>query len=78
MMAWIKTDSLASFDGIVTLGYAWRMYGSSNGNIRFQCADTIPAQSMAVGSTDLMSMERKTLWIDATLLKEFFVVVLCT
>jgi len=48
---WIKTNSLASYDSIVSLGYAWRLYGGSDGNIRFQCSDTVPAQSMAVGST---------------------------
>jgi len=60
-MAWIKTDSLASYDGIVTLGYAWRMYGSSNGNIRFQHADTVPAQNTVIGSTGLMNAKRETL-----------------
>jgi hypothetical protein len=51
--AWIKTDSLASYDSIVSLGYAWRLYGGSDGNVIFQCSDTAPAQSMATGSTDV-------------------------
>ena len=51
--AWIKTDSLASYDSIVGLGYAWRLYGGSTGNLRFQCSDTLPQASMAVGSVDV-------------------------
>jgi hypothetical protein len=51
--AWIKTDSLDSYDGVVGLGYAWRLCGDSDCKIRFQCSDTVPAQSMAVGSTDV-------------------------
>jgi len=51
--AWIKTDSLDTYDGVAGLGYAWRLCGDSDGKIRFQCSDTVPAQSMAVGSTDV-------------------------
>jgi len=50
--AWIKTDSLGSYDGIVGLGYAWRLYGGQDGNVIFQIMDTTP-ESTVVGTTDV-------------------------
>lgn len=51
--AWIRTDSLSSSDMVAGKGYAWRLYGSSNNNLRFQISDTTPSGSNATGSTDV-------------------------
>ena len=51
--AWIRTDSLGSYDTVVALGYAWRLCGGNTGNLRFQCMDTTPSGSMATGSTSV-------------------------
>ena len=40
--AWIKTDALGSSNGIVGLGYAWRLRGGSGGNAAFQVMNTNP------------------------------------
>ena len=50
--AWIKTDSLGSYDVIVGLGYAWRLYGGEDGNIIFQIMNTVP-EATVVGTTDV-------------------------
>ena len=50
VVAWIKTDSLPAWDTIVGLGYAWRLYGGQNNNLRFRCSNTAPSGSMATGS----------------------------
>jgi len=50
--AWIKTDSLGSYDGVVGLGYAWRLYGGQDGNVIFQIMDTTP-ESTVIGTTDV-------------------------
>ena len=50
--AWIKTDSLGSYDGIVGLGYAWRLYGGQDGNVIFQIMNTTP-EATVVGATDV-------------------------
>ena len=50
--AWIKTDSLGSYDGIVALGYAWRLYGGQDGNVIFQIMNTTP-EATVVGITDV-------------------------
>ena len=50
--AWIKTDSLGSYDGVVGLGYAWRLYGGQESNIVFQIMNTAP-ESTVVGTTDV-------------------------
>jgi hypothetical protein len=47
--AWIKTDSLGSSNGIVGLGYAWRLRGGSGGNAAFQVMNTDPV-SAATGT----------------------------
>jgi len=50
--AWIKTDSLGSYDDIVGLGYAWRLYGGQDGNVVFQIMNTAP-ESTVVGTTNV-------------------------
>jgi hypothetical protein len=50
--AWIKTDSLGSYDDIVGLGYAWRLYGGQDGNVIFQIMNTAP-EATVVGTTDV-------------------------
>ena len=50
--AWINTDSLDSYDGIVALGYAWRLYGGQDGNVIFQIMNTAP-EATVVGTTDV-------------------------
>jgi len=50
--AWIKTDSLGSYDSIIGLGYAWRLYGGQDGNVIFQIMDTSP-EATIVGTTDV-------------------------
>jgi len=49
---WIKTDSLDSYDSIVGLGYAWRLYGGEDGNVIFQIMNTTP-EATVVGTTDV-------------------------
>ncbi|MHC4438852.1 MAG: LamG domain-containing protein, partial [Planctomycetota bacterium] len=50
--AWVKTESLGSYDGIVGLGYAWRLYGGQDGNVIFQIMNTAP-EATVVGTTDV-------------------------
>jgi hypothetical protein len=50
--AWIKTDSLGSYDGVVGLGYAWRLYGGEYGNVIFQIMNTTP-EATVIGTTDV-------------------------
>jgi len=50
--AWIKTDSLDSYDSVIGLGYAWRLYGGQDGNVIFQIMDTTP-EATVVGTTDV-------------------------
>jgi len=51
--AWIKTNSLSSSDTVIGKGWAWRLNGGSDGNMRFQVSNTQPAGSMATGSTNV-------------------------
>jgi len=53
VVAWIQTDTLASYDTVAALGYAWRLYGGLNGNVIFQCSDTIPNPSSATGAVNV-------------------------
>ncbi len=76
--AWIQTDALASYDTVAALGYAWRLFGGTNGNMIFHCSDTAPTGSMATGAVNVNDGQwhhvagmydgtKYTLYVDGTL-----------